>query len=192
MKNDLVGNVVCGILVVSFVVIFFGFIFPPYVQYMKSYYPVVTKTVQNNQVQAVCFSRVEQCDDLIINYISRANKTIYVAMFSFTNNRLADELIKAKNRGVEVIVVLERSQVSSRSYTHINLMLANITVKLDGNPAYMHHKFAVIDGVIVITGSYNWTDSAEDRNDENLIIIADSGVAEKYIKEFRRVLGGTR
>jgi phosphatidylserine/phosphatidylglycerophosphate/cardiolipin synthase-like enzyme len=185
-------HVISGILVISFLVIFFGFIFPPYVQYMTSYYPVVTKTVQNNQIQAVCFSRVEQCDDLIINYISRANKTIYVAMFSFTNNRLADELIKAKNRGVEVIVVLERSQVSSRSYTHINLMLANITVKLDGNPAYMHHKFAVIDGVIVITGSYNWTDSAEDRNDENFIIIADKNIAEKYVREFRRVLGVTR
>jgi phospholipase D len=184
--------IISGILVISFLVIFFGFISPPYVQNTKSYYPAVTKTVQNNQVQAACFSRVEQCDDLIINYISRANKTIYVAMFSFTNNRLADALIKAKNRGVEVIVVLERSQVGSRSYTHINLMLANITVKLDGNPAYMHHKFAVIDGVIVITGSYNWTDSAEDRNDENLIIIADGRVAEKYIKEFRRVLGEVR
>ncbi len=62
-------------------------------------------------------------------------------------------------------------------------------MRLDANPDRMHHKVIVIDGKIVITGSYNFSASAEERNDENVVIIFDEAVAKVYLQEVARVVG---
>ncbi|MEM1518588.1 MAG: phospholipase D-like domain-containing protein, partial [Nitrososphaerota archaeon] len=64
---------------------------------------------------------------------------------------------------------------------------AGVDIRIDGNPDLMHHKFAVIDDEVVITGSYNWSAAAEDKNDENLVVLRDEEVAQLYRKEFERV-----
>jgi phosphatidylserine/phosphatidylglycerophosphate/cardiolipin synthase-like enzyme len=56
----------------------------------------------------------------------------------------------------------------------------------------MHHKFMVVDGEIIVTGSYNWSTAAEDRNDENFVVIRDRSVAERFIQEFNRLLSIAR
>jgi phosphatidylserine/phosphatidylglycerophosphate/cardiolipin synthase-like enzyme len=66
-----------------------------------------------------------------------------------------------------------------------------VDVRLDGNPALMHHKFMVVDGGLVLTGSYNWSTAAEDRNDENIVIIRDRHVAEAFTQEFNRLWSQT-
>ncbi len=67
---------------------------------------------------------------------------------------------------------------------YYKLKNAGIEVKLDSNPALMHNKVAIIDGKIVITGSYNWSLNAETKNNENMIIIKSVELAEIYEKEF--------
>ena len=98
-------------------------------------------------------------------------------------------------------VVCQWSQIhGSRFSTHVEKRNANgqgsqfgrlkdfgIDVKLDSNPYLMHHKVFVIDREIVITGSYNPTSAGAFRNDENIIIIHDREIAEKFIKEFEKV-----
>lgn len=138
-------------------------------------------------VSFVCFSRPERCDRIITDILDRAERYVYVAVYSFTSDLLADVLIELKNRGVEVKVVLEDQQVNVRGSEYERLKNAGVDVKIDGNPDLMHHKFAVIDDEFVITGSYNWSAAAEDRNDENLIVLRDKEVAELYKKEFERV-----
>ncbi|MEM2988730.1 MAG: phospholipase D-like domain-containing protein, partial [Candidatus Bathyarchaeia archaeon] len=66
---------------------------------------------------------------------------------------------------------------------------AGVPVRLDTNPALMHNKVAIIDGSIVITGSFNWTASAEARNNENMIVIRSAQIAALYEEEFERVWG---
>jgi phosphatidylserine/phosphatidylglycerophosphate/cardiolipin synthase-like enzyme len=119
--------------------------------------------------------------------INRANRSVYVAVYSFTRDSLATALISAKERGVEVRVVIERERAYEHGSEYPRLKSAGVDVRLDGNPNLMHHKFMVIDGYIVVTGSYNWSSAAEDRNDENIVVILDRDVAQRFVQEFERV-----
>jgi phosphatidylserine/phosphatidylglycerophosphate/cardiolipin synthase-like enzyme len=143
-------------------------------------------------IKAVCFSRVEQCDSLLINLISQARKSVYVAIYSFTRDGLARALIDAKNRGVEVKVIIEEENAYGQGSDYRMLKEAGVDIRLDGNPALMHHKFMVVDGEIIVTGSYNWSTAAEDRNDENFVVIRDRSIAERFMQEFNRLLSIAR
>ena len=111
-------------------------------------------------------------------------------IYSFTLDRLSEALIEAKNRGVDVKVVIEAENAFSKGSEYRKLLEAGVDVKLDENPSLMHHKVMIVDGEIVVTGSYNWSWSAENRNDENLVILDDPRTASLYEAEFRRVWGG--
>lgn len=149
----------------------------------------VTETklvVKEAKVLDVCFSATENCVDRLTWWLRRANSSIHVMMYSFTEDELGDALAEALRRGVEVEVVFEENQVNEYS-EFWKLREVGVKVYLDGNRYLMHHKVAVIDGVIVVTGSYNWSASAEDRNDENLLIIRSASLASLYEEEFERV-----
>jgi phosphatidylserine/phosphatidylglycerophosphate/cardiolipin synthase-like enzyme len=148
---------------------------------------IATTTLVESGVSGVCFSRVEQCDVVLISLINRANRSVYVAIYSFTRDGLAAALVSAKNRGVEVRVVIERDRANEQGSEYQYLRSAGVSVRLDGNSGLMHHKFMVIDGLIVVTGSYNWSTAAEDRNDENIVIIRDRYIAERFTQEFERI-----
>lgn len=100
----------------------------------------------------VYFCPEDACSSQIIKQIDIAQSYIYVAMYSFTLDSIAEALIRAKNRGVDVKVVMEKSQVGKGS-EYERLKNAGIDVRLDKNPDFMHNKFAIIDGEVVATGS---------------------------------------
>ena len=143
-------------------------------------------------VNGVCFSRPDRCDALIAELLGSAKHYAYVAVYSFTNDLLADALIELRNRDVDVKVVIEEQQVNVRGSEYMRLKNAGIDIKIDGNPDLMHHKFVVIDDQLVITGSYNWSMAAEDRNDENLVVISGEEVARLFRAEFERVWSEAR
>ena len=140
------------------------------------------------KVYAICFPRsMGRCEELLLDLISRANKSIHVMVYSFTLDDLADALIAAHSRSVDVKVIVERDNAYARGSEVNKLLKAGIKVALDANPYLMHHKVMIIDGKIVVTGSYNWSWSAENRNDENVIVIIDEEVAMSYEEEFDRL-----
>ena len=139
------------------------------------------------EVLGVCFSRTMSCSSLIGYWIARANESIHIMIYGFTLDYLSEALIDAVKRGVEVKVVIEKESAYWRGSEYERLLQAGVDVKLDGNPYTMHHKVAIIDGKIVITGSYNWTWSAERRNDENVLILMSRSLAESYEEEFQRI-----
>jgi len=149
----------------------------------------VTTTVTSfkRQVEEVCFSRTQRCDVVIASLVDRAQVKVYVMVYSFTLDSLADALINAVKRGVDVRVVMERDQAGVRGSEYERLRRNGVEVRLDNNPYLMHHKVAVIDGQIVVTGSYNWSVSAENNNDENIAVINDPETATLYEQEFMRV-----
>ena len=149
-----------------------------------------TKTVTLSQIEGVCFSATEDCESLLIDLIEGAKKSIHVMIYSFTLDELSEALIEAKNRGVDVKVVIEAENAFSKGSEYRKLLEAGVRVKLDRNPALMHHKVMIVDWRIVVTGSYNWSWSAENRNDENLVILDDPRTASLYETEFQRVWGG--
>jgi len=140
----------------------------------------------NLKVLGVYFSPKGQCEEQLLYWINRANTSIHVLIYSFTLDSISDALIRAHNRGVEVKVVFERDQIKKYS-EYQKLKAAEVSVRNDTNPKLMHDKVMIIDGIIVITGSYNYSASAENYNNENMIIILSDYIAGIYEKEFEKI-----
>ncbi|HDN02093.1 MAG TPA: phospholipase D family protein [Candidatus Bathyarchaeota archaeon] len=135
------------------------------------------------------FSPDDDVENVIAYWIGRANASIEIAMYTFTSSRLAQSLIDAAKRGVDVKVILEKNNVNQYS-KYVILKSNGVGVQLDGNPSLMHNKFCIIDREIVITGSYNWTKSAREENDENVVLIGCSELADLYHEEFQEMWSG--
>lgn len=106
-------------------------------------------------------------------------------MYSFTYEPIANAIIRAKNRGVEIRILMDKQQ-SAGKYSKYQYFLNNgINVILDIHAGIMHNKIAIIDGKVLFTGSYNWTKSAEGRNQENLLKFIDE---EEIIKIYQERL----
>ncbi|MCS7365440.1 MAG: phospholipase D-like domain-containing protein [archaeon GB-1867-035] len=138
------------------------------------------------EILGIYFSPKGECEQQVIYWISRANSSIHILIYSFTSDPIGDALVNAHNRGIEIKVVFEKSQVSKYS-EYFKLKEAGIEVRNDTNPKLMHHKVMIIDQVIVLTGSYNWSYSAENNNNENLIIIKSKQIAIIYETEFQKI-----
>ena len=139
-------------------------------------------TAQAQDNIEVYFSPGERAQSAIINRFETARSEIDVAMYIFSNQDLADALVAVHQRGVNVKVLLDGSQderaFSLGRFLHekgINLRVDRSHMLFPGkSQGIMHNKFAIIDSVTVITGSYNWTQAAEIQNDENLLILNNS------------------
>ena len=136
----------------------------------------------------VYFSPEDDTDERIIELIGRAEESIYFMAFSFTSDPIGEALLRAAVRGVYVAGIFETSQASNTGGEFFQMADLGLSVELDGNPKFMHHKVMIIDSRIVITGSYNFSASAEERNDENTLILHNAEIAELYLAEFQRLL----
>ncbi|QEK90287.1 nuclease [Wolbachia endosymbiont of Chrysomya megacephala] len=134
----------------------------------------------------VCFTPRENCTNLIIDSVGHAKKSVLVQAYQFTSKPIAESLVQAKKRGVDIKVILDESQVRSK-YSVINeLFRQKIPIYIDYKPAISHSKIMIIDEQKIITGSFNFSDSAQKRNAENLLIITgDPQLVEQYIENWK-------
>lgn len=123
----------------------------------------------------------------LLPFLERARASIYFMAFSFTEDTVRDALIDRQRAGVLVRGVVEARNANGSGSDYPDLVTAGVDVLTDGNPYVMHHKVIIIDEQIVITGSYNFTSSAQKNNDENLLILHSPAVAARYLAEFQRV-----
>lgn len=126
--------------------------------------------------------------DALLDLISQAQYAIDVAIYSFTDDVLAEALIEAHKRGVQVRVMMEATNVNSQGSEACRLVRAGIPVRNDLASGLFHHKFLVIDGIWVVTGSYNWSAAANDKNYENVVILRCSEIAAFFVKHFDTML----
>ncbi len=131
-------------------------------------------------------------DDGVINKIavvlSDAKESIYFLAFSFTSNDLGDIVRSQHAAGLTVQGVMDEEQVKSNQGTEYDPFLqAGLDVRIDGIDGLMHHKVFIVDEKIVVLGSYNFSQAAEVRNDETILIIYNEAIAQEFIKEFQRV-----
>jgi len=134
----------------------------------------------------VYFSPKGGCEDQVLYWISRANVSIHVLIYSFTLDPIGDALLEAHNRNVEVQVVFEVGQITEAS-EYQKLRAAGIPVRNDTNSRDMHDKVMIVDGTIVLTGSFNWSSRGENENNENLIVMNSTYVAAIYEDEFQKI-----
>lgn len=152
-------------------------------------------TAAAEMVVQTCFSPQGKCSTHILREIEAAKQEVLVAVYAFTSEDLAAALAQAKKRGVAVQVIVDRDFDRTNDNSKSKFLeaqkipvrrLAGSTAKPgEKDGGLMHQKFAVIDRRVVFTGSYNWTHSAENRNDENLLMFRDaSPLAEEYRRAF--------
>jgi len=136
------------------------------------------------------FSPRGGCEEAVIGLIRHSKKTIDVAIYSFTDRKIAKALIDAHDRGVKVRVIIDYGNGKSRYCVGPLLEKAGIPVryKRGSGGGLMHNKYAIYDGKVLSTGSFNWTSNANKRNDENLVVIRnDRHLVELYQKNFNKL-----
>ncbi len=133
------------------------------------------------------FCPEDWCTNHILEYLGNATSSIYFMTFSFTSDPIGDMLVKKKNEGVEIKGLFDKTQAGSEYSEYEKLENASIKVMKDANPYLMHHKVFIIDNQTVITGSFNPSKNAEMYNDENVVIIKDRQIAERYVEEFNQL-----
>ena len=128
----------------------------------------------------VYFSPQGGCTEAVVKEIDAAKASILVQAYSFTSAPIAKALVEAHNRGVDVRVILDRSQRTEKYSSADFVAHAGIPCYIDAQHAIAHNKVMVIDGETVLTGSFNFTKAAEEHNAENLLVIRDKALAERY------------
>ncbi len=115
-----------------------------------------------------------------------SKRSIDVAMFHFTSERLARALAERRRAGVAVRLLLDASQADADFVRRLRAEGLDVRLASPPDGARFHHKFAVLDEGRVITGSYNWTYRADAANHENLLLLRDVRSAAAYRAEFER------
>lgn len=133
------------------------------------------------------FAPQDKVAERIVARVREARSSIIFMAFQFTSDPIGDAMIERARSGVKVAGVVERTGSETQFAEFRKLQAAGIEVYQDGNPYIMHHKVIVIDGRIVLLGSYNFSENADRNNDENLLIIEDTGLAQRFLEEFDRV-----
>lgn len=148
-------------------------------------HPVLT--IDGTSIQN-CFSPGGGCQKMVVQAVNSAKTSIDFLAFSFTDDGIGNAMLARARSGVNVSGVFETTG-SDTPYSEYKVMKkAGLAVYTDGNPWSMHHKVIVIDNETVIFGSYNFSASAEESNDENLLIIHNTDLAHAFTAEFQRVL----
>jgi phosphatidylserine/phosphatidylglycerophosphate/cardiolipin synthase-like enzyme len=137
------------------------------------------------EVLGVYFTPPANAVAAIVRAIDDSEREVLVQAYGFTHNAIAQALIRAHQRGVEVRVLLDRKSQSSNRYVMEVLSDAQIELRQDGKHAIAHNKVMVIDRTIVITGSFNFTNSASTRNAENFLVLRSADLAEKYSQQWQ-------
>ena len=131
-------------------------------------------------------ARFQDIQSRILAELDLARVSIRVVMAWFTNDTLFNKLIEKSKHGVDVEIAIYDDGVNRKHGVDISL-LPHKMIKRGKRGGLMHDKFCVIDNQVVITGSYNWTDNAEFRNDENVTVQKDPKSATDYSEEYRRL-----
>ncbi len=128
------------------------------------------------------------CAALVAHEIANARSEILVQAYGFTEPHIINALVAAARRGVHVSLLVDKSSAHQKGEGVDACARAGITVAVDWRPRIAHSKVMVIDGATVLTGSFNWTKSAETANAENLLVMHSSKLAAAYAANFARRL----
>jgi len=141
--------------------------------------------IQGTPVE-ILFSAEDEVMDELVPLIDQARDNIKFMAFSFTHDDLGNAMRAKAADGVDVSGIFE-TRGSETEYSEMPKMYcADLAIRQDGNPGTFHHKTIIIDDRIVITGSLNFSDNANDSNDENVIIINNADIAQQYLQEYDR------
>lgn len=153
--------------------------------------PVYARAEHKANVE-VAFTPADDVAGMIVARIGQARQSVRMQAYLFTDRRIANALLAARKRGVEVELIGDAAQRDSGGLPHLKaLARAGVRVYLNGSHAAAHDKIVIVDGdsaaAAVITGSYNFTRAAQARNAENVVVISGNrAVTDRFVENFAR------
>jgi len=138
--------------------------------------------------EALFFPDTDKSDglnyDIFLQYLSSPKKTLDVCVFTITDDSAANILIDLHKKGIKVRVITDDDQSASNGSDIQTIKKAGVPVKMDSSPYHMHNKFAIIDGLVLLNGSYNWTTTANTKNNENMIVTNNKKLLTSFSNYF--------
>ncbi len=132
----------------------------------------------------VFFSPNGGATEAVLNALAQATNRVLVQAYSFTSAPIAEALLAAHRRGVLVEVILDHSQRTEKYSEADFLSHSDIPTLIDAQHAIAHNKIMILDDYLVVTGSFNFTKAAEEKNAENLLLINDPALAKAYVENW--------
>ncbi|CAK6953456.1 mitochondrial cardiolipin hydrolase [Scomber scombrus] len=130
---------------------------------------------------------VETSFSCLLRHIMSASSTLDLCVFAFSNMDLSRAVLALHGRSVTIRVLTDKHYSAITGSQIGVLRKAGICVRCDVGSVHMHHKFAVVDGQLLITGSLNWTLTAVQSNMENILVTEEPDLVRPFIKEFHRL-----
>lgn len=155
----------------------------------------IADTFNQDAQYQVCFTPGQNCMSAIVNTLDSAKHSVLVQAFSFTAKPIAKALVRAKKRGVNVRVILDENTSHHDKFNYKNrefLVRNGIEIWLDSTLKIAHNKIMIMDEKTVITGSFNFTYSAQKFNAENVLIVHDRGLAKHYLQNWQKRLAQSK
>ena len=126
------------------------------------------------------FSPGNSCRGRIASLFNQASSCVDVCVFTITDNEISEVIAGAHNRGVQIRIITDDNKSTDTGSDITRLKDHGIEVRIDDSPHHMHHKFAIFDQETLLTGSYNWTRSAAENNEENIVIMNDMNLLKQF------------
>ena len=133
----------------------------------------------------ICFTPPSGCGDLIARQIAKAKSSIHVQAYGLTSTSIIHQLKAAQRRGVSVNILLDGGNLSNNKSIYQEFKSSSIHVVLDKLPGIAHNKVIIIDKLKTITGSFNFTNAADTKNAENVLLIEDREIAARYLTNWK-------
>ncbi|WP_075184790.1 phospholipase D-like domain-containing protein [Teredinibacter haidensis] len=133
------------------------------------------------------FSPGEACRKAIIDTCHETKKQMAICVFTISDNHLTNAIVRAHNRGVNVRIITDDDKSFDKGSDIHYLAEQGVPVKLDNSPHHMHHKFAIFDQHKLLNGSFNWTRSASEKNQENLMLSYHPKAVQDYQQKFEQL-----
>lgn len=130
------------------------------------------------------FSPGTACLQAILQQLRSARRSVELCVFTLSDDRITAEVLATHRRGVSLRCITDNDKEYDRGSDIAQLRAAGIPVAVDRTEAHMHHKFAIFDGAWLLNGSYNWTRSACDYNEENVVLSNDPSLVRRFADEF--------
>jgi cardiolipin hydrolase len=131
-------------------------------------------------LQEAFFSPEDDCVAVINGYLRTVRRTLHLCVFTITDDRISRKILQCHQRGIAVKLISDNEKAFDTGSDIKSLAQGGIEVRIDATPNHMHHKFAIMDEQVVMTGSYNWTRSAAHYNHENILVTNDAAVVARY------------
>jgi phosphatidylserine/phosphatidylglycerophosphate/cardiolipin synthase-like enzyme len=135
----------------------------------------------------VFFSPGEHCTRKIVALLDSAARQVEVCVFTITDDRITNAILDAHGRGVGLRIVTDNDKAFDPGSDVERLRRAGVPLRIDQSEFHMHHKFALFDAATLLTGSFNWTRSAAQFNEENFLVTRSPRLVSAFAEQFERL-----